>query len=287
MIDTHTHLYLSEFCADGDSPRAAVGRAVEAGVGRLVMPNVDLATIAPLRSLADQWPSAVVMAMGLHPTEVGHDWPEACARVEAELTGPDSHRFVAVGEIGIDLYWDTTGRDHQMDCLDRQSRLGANLGLPLIIHCRNGLDETIEVLEGLPAPPPAIVMHCFGGTPEDVDTIRRRLSAIPRIFFGIGGVVTFKKSTLPATLPAIGLDSIVLETDSPYLAPVPYRGRRNESAYLPAIATRIGAELLPDLSPPRALAAVEAATDANAMTLFPRLAHLPSTPTPPIGHHTA
>lgn len=273
MIDTHTHLYLSEFNVDGDSPRAAVDRALAAGVGRMVMPNVDLSTITPLRELADARPQAVAMAMGFHPTEVGPDWQTAVDRIEAELRGPDGGCFVAVGEVGIDLYWDATYRREQMDAFDRQCRLAATLGLPVIIHCRNGLNETLDILEGLPVPPPAIVMHCFGGTAEDVELTRRRAAAIPQIFFGIGGVVTFKKSTLPDALPAIGLENIVLETDSPYLAPTPHRGRRNESAFLPLIADKIGSILLPDLPEAERLNRVEAATTAAALRLFPRLAN--------------
>lgn len=271
MIDTHTHLYLSEFNIDGDSPGAAVDRAVEAGVDLMIMPNVDLSTIPQLRSLAVSRPDSVRMAMGLHPTEVPADWHEAVDRIEAELKGPDSASFVAVGEIGMDLYWDASLRKEQMEAFDRQARLGAKLGLPLIIHCREALDETLEVLEGLPAPPPAVVMHCFGGTAGDVELIRHRAASIPEIFFGIGGVVTFKKSSLPDALPAIGLDHIVLETDSPYLAPVPFRGRRNESSYLPAIAAKIGSHLFPGLGADAATAAVAEATTANALRLFPRL----------------
>lgn len=271
MIDTHTHLYLSEFNIDGDSPGAAVDRAVEAGVDLMIMPNVDLSTIPQLRSLAVSRPDSVRMAMGLHPTEVPAYWHEAVDRIEAELKGPDSASFVAVGEIGMDLYWDASLRKEQMEAFDRQTRLGAELGLPLIIHCREALDETLEVLEGLPAPPPAVVMHCFGGTAGDVELIRHRAASIPEIFFGIGGVVTFKKSSLPDALPAIGLDHIVLETDSPYLAPVPFRGRRNESSYLPAIAAKIGSHLFPGLGADAATAAVAEATTANALRLFPRL----------------
>lgn len=271
MIDTHTHLYLSEFNVDGDSPGAAVDRAVAAGVTTLVMPNVDLSTIDQLHELAVIRPDAVRMAMGFHPTEVGPGWNEAVDRIESELRGPLTERYVAIGEIGIDLYWDATYRSEQMDAFDRQARLGAELGLPLIIHCRNGLDETLEVLEGLAMTPPAVVMHCFGGTAADVVEIRRRASVVPEIFFGIGGVVTFKKSILPEALPEIGLDHIVLETDSPYLAPVPHRGKRNESSYLPHIANKIGSILLPDMSEADALSTVDTVTTANALRLFPRL----------------
>lgn len=263
MIDTHTHLYLSEFNVDGDSPGAAVDRAVEAGVTTLVMPNVDISTIDPMKRLADERPEVVRLAMGLHPTELGDDWSADVDRIEAELRNPGNYRYIAVGEVGIDLYWDDSQCHEQMLAFDRQARLAAELKMPLIIHCRNGLDETLEVLEGLQVPPQAIVMHCFGGTEADVDTIRRRASAIPEIYFGIGGVVTFKKSTLPDTLPAIGLDHIVLETDSPYLAPVPKRGRRNESANLPYTAAKIADTFGIGVDD------IDRITTANAQRLFP------------------
>lgn len=271
MIDTHTHLYLSDFNTDGDSPRAAVDRAVEAGVDTLVMPNVDLSTIPLLKQLANERPETVRMAMGLHPTEVTADWRSHVDTIEAELTGADADRYVAIGEIGMDLYWDKSMRLQQMEAFDRQARLGAQLGLPIIIHCREALNDTLQVIESLPTPPPAIVMHCFGGTADDVVEIRRRAAAVPEIFFGIGGIVTFKKSTLPEVLPAIGIDNIVLETDSPYLAPVPYRGRRNESSYLPAIAAKIGSILFPGLPATEATALVAETTTAAARRLFPRL----------------
>ena len=271
MIDTHTHLYPSQLTGAGDSSGAAVDRAVAAGVDMMVMPNVDLTTIGPLKEIARLRPDCVRMAMGLHPTEVDHNWSVAVDRIEAELTGPDGDKYVAIGEIGIDLYWDSTYRDSQIMAFERQASLGASLGLPLIIHCREGLDETLGVIERLPSPPPAIVMHCFGGSTSDVAEIRRRATNVPEIFFGIGGIVTFKKSTLPDVLPEIGLDHIVLETDSPYLAPVPHRGKRNESAYLPAIAAKIASTLYPDTNPQEAIAKVEAATAANTLRLFPRL----------------
>lgn len=265
MIDTHTHLYLSDFSVDGDSPGAAVDRAVAAGVDTLVMPNVDLSTIAPLKALADDRPEAVSPAMGLHPTEVNEAWQEAVDTIEAELRGPYGHRYVAVGEVGIDLYWDRTFRAGQLAAFDRQCRLAADMRLPVLIHCRDGLTETLDVIEGLGNDvPPAIVMHCFGGTAEDVAEIRRRASRVPEILFGIGGIVTFRKSTLPDVLPIIGLDNILLETDSPYLAPVPHRGKRNESAYLPFIAAKSGSVLMPDLPPDEATAAIARATTDNA-----------------------
>lgn len=272
MIDTHTHLYMCDYCADGDSPRAAVDRAVAAGVKLMVLPGCDVATIEPVKRLADERPDAVRMAIGIHPTEMSADWSADVDRVEAELRGPDGHRYVAVGEIGIDLYWDRSRQSDQRAAFDRQMRLAAELGLPVLIHCREGLDDTLSVIEGLgSAVPPAAVFHCFGGSADDVAEIRRRAAAISQICFGIGGIVTFKKAALPDVLPAIGLDHIVLETDAPWLAPVPHRGKRNESAFLPCIAAKIGSVLLPGLPEAEAIAAVDAATTANARRCIPRL----------------
>lgn len=254
LTDTHTHLYLDEFAPDGGG-EAAVRRAMAAGVGRMVMPNVDLSTIAPLKSLAELFPGVVYMAMGLHPTEVADDWQSAIEAVESHiLAEPD--RYIAVGEIGIDLYWDSTHRAAQMLAFERQTRLAVQLGKPVIIHCREGLAETLEVLEGIPGA--RAVFHSFGGTEADVEAIRRHGDH----YFGINGIVTFKNSRLREVLPAIGLDRILLETDSPYLAPVPHRGRRNESAYLGAVAAHIASALGTDA------ATVAAVTSASATSLF-------------------
>lgn len=253
MIDTHTHLYLPEFDADGGGA-AAVRRALAAGVDRMIMPNVDLTTAAPLASLVAQFPGKVFSAMGLHPTEVKDDHAEVLARIFELLGDGDGH--VAVGEVGIDLYWDTTYREAQMQVFALQADKARQLGLPLIIHCREGLDETLEVLADYPDGP--VVFHSFGGTEADVERIRR----LGDYYFGINGIVTFKNSRLREVLPAIGIDRLLLETDSPYLAPVPKRGRRNESAFLPHIAAHIGDTLQMSAD------AVARTTTANAERLF-------------------
>lgn len=234
LFDTHTHLYLPEF-HDGGVP--AVSRALEGGVGFMMFPNVDLTTIAPMMQLHSRFPSQTFMAMGLHPTEVGEDWPDALAEVEKELRR-DPSAFKAIGEIGIDLYWDKTFRDAQLEVFRRQCLWAIELGLPVIIHCREGLDEVLSVLRSLPAVPRG-VFHSFGGTPEDVARIRE----VGDFYFGINGIVTFKKSTLPDTLPHIPSDRLLLETDSPYLAPVPKRGKRNESAYVAHTAAFLAEKL--------------------------------------------
>lgn len=254
MIDTHTHLYMPEFDADGGG-EAAVRRALAAGVGHIIFPNVDLASIDPMLGLAVKFPDKISCAMGLHPTELGDDPQSTLAAVMTRLG--DGKDYVAVGEVGIDLYWDASRRDEQMQVFDIQCARAVELGLPLIIHCRDGLDETLEVLKGHPGA--RAVFHSFGGTQADVERIR----SLGDFYFGINGIVTFKNSQLREVLPVIGLDRILLETDSPYLAPVPNRGRRNESAFLPYIAAHIADNL-----PGESLESVSRATDANARRLF-------------------
>lgn len=260
FVDTHTHLYLPEFQTDDahDAPAgtAAVSRAIGAGISRMIFPNVDLSTIAPMRRLHDSFPKSTFMAMGLHPTEIGPDFTLPLETIRQELfSRPDD--YCAIGEIGIDLYWDATHRKPQMEALHTQLGWAETLGLPAIIHCREGLDETLEVLSDFPGL--TGVMHSFGGSPADVDRI---LATVPQFYFGINGILTFKKSTLPATIPAIPADRLLLETDSPYLAPVPKRGRRNESAYIPFIAACI-AQIYGST-----VESVASQTTANASRLF-------------------
>lgn len=222
IVDTHTHLYLPEF----DNPAEAVRRAVDAGVGHMILPNVDLTTVGPMTELHRQFPENTSMAMGLHPTEVDGDFHKALDEAGRLLAGMDGD-VVAVGEIGIDLYWDKTWRSEQMEAFGIQCRWALERNLPIIIHCREGLDEVLEVLSSLPEVPRG-VFHSFGGSDSDVDRIR----SVDDFYFGINGIVTFKNSRLRDVLPHIGVDRLLLETDAPYLAPVPHRGKRNESAYI-------------------------------------------------------
>lgn len=234
-IDTHTHLYLPDFNDGEGTGRDAVDRAIKAGVTHMIFPNVDLTTIQPMEQLADQYPENISVAMGLHPTEVGDGWRDVLAEI---LEKTDCGRkYVAIGEVGIDLYWDKTYAEEQMQVLEAQAIKASESGLPLIIHCRDGLPQTLEVLQGVKNV--SGVFHSFGGTVEDVEAIRR----VGDFYFGINGIVTFKNSRLREVLPAIGTKRIVLETDSPYLAPVPYRGKRNESSYVPLIANCIAQSL--------------------------------------------
>ncbi len=257
LIDTHTHLYLDEFADDDPSEitgAPAVRRALDAGVSHMIFPNVDLQTVAPMKALHAAFPESTSMAMGFHPTEVGDGWRDSLAEIRRELDSGE--KYVAVGEIGIDLYWDRQFEQQQMQVLEEQMRWATARDLPVIIHCRDGLDQTLEVLQSFPSS--RGVMHSFGGTSGDVERVRRTVD----YYFGVNGIVTFKNSRLRDTLPAIGLDRMLLETDSPYLAPVPHRGRRNESAYIVATAAYVAQQLQSDNE------AVAAATASNATELF-------------------
>lgn len=258
MIDTHTHLYDEAFRADGETSADAVRRAIGAGVKRMILPGCTPADLPDMYRLREEFPENIFLAAGLHPTEL----PEPAA-VDAQLSEIEnelrSNRglYVAVGEIGMDLYWDNSRLEEQKRVFEAQCRLAAELDLPVIIHCREALNETLAVLASLPQLPRG-VFHSFSGTPEDVARIR----SLGDFYFGINGIVTFKKSTLPATLPHIPSDRLLLETDSPYLAPVPRRGRRNESAYLPYTAACVAEAL--SLTPE----AIDRLTTENASRLF-------------------
>lgn len=262
MIDSHTHLYMDSFSKDEPGGcAAAVDRAFEAGVELMVLPAVDRESAAEVVSLYRERPSRTRTAMGLHPTEVGEDWKEELDDIVAVLS-PTSP--VAIGEVGIDLYWDDSNLGLQKEAFIAQLLLARKLGLPVIIHCRDGLEvccECIQVaqshIEGEELPP--LVFHSFTGSPADV----RRIREICDPWFGINGVVTFKNSgELPEAVKEIGINRILLETDSPYLAPVPKRGRRNESSYLSFINNKV-AEIL-GISPEE----TDEITTRNAKSFF-------------------
>lgn len=261
MVDTHTHIYLPEFSIEGqpegsiEGQSATLQRALAAGVDRLVFPNVDRSTVAPMMALHRLFPDNTYVAMGLHPTEVRENWRDELDYF-MDLLHNDSSEYVAVGEVGIDLYWDRTFEKEQMTVFEEQVRVSCELDMPLLIHCREGLDQVLEVME--PYPAARAVFHSFGGTADDVERIRRQGD----YYFGINGIVTFKNSRLASVLPAIGLDRILTETDSPYLAPVPHRGQRNESAYIPQIVDRIAQAL------DRPVPFVASATSQNALNFL-------------------
>ena len=234
FVDTHTHLYLEEFAP---TPQDAVKRAIDAGVTKMIFPNVDLSTINPMKELSSSFPLNTFMAMGLHPTEIKETWVEDLAKTKEEFN-KHIDKYIAIGEIGIDLYWDKTFRREQMQALEQQFQWAIDANIPVIIHCREGLAEILQVLDRMNEKPKG-VFHSFGGNIDDVEQIRKRGD----FYFGINGIVTFKNSKLRETLPYIGIDRILLETDAPYLAPVPHRGKRNESAYLIHTAAHIAQHL--------------------------------------------
>lgn len=254
LVDTHTHIYLPEEFPDSDE---TVRRAVDAGVGHMILPNVDLLTLPALLDLHRRYPELTSIAFGLHPKEVDGAFRDVLAAVRRHISEAPAQSLCAIGEIGIDLYWDTTYRNEQREAFAIQCGWAVEMDLPVIIHCRDGLDDTLDVLSSMDKPPRG-VFHSFGGTCEDVDRIR----AVGDFYFGINGIVTFKNSRLRETLPHIGIDRILLETDSPYLAPVPYRGHRNESAYVACVAHAVAMAL--DMT----VDDVASRTTDNAVALF-------------------
>ena len=236
IVDTHTHIYLPEYDADRHQ---VITRAMDAGIELMVLPSVDQNSFAAIRQLHAQYPDITTPAVGIHPTEVTPEWQAQVTDVERELSEHPG-LYKAIGEIGIDLYWDTSGKNRQLDALDAQFSIAADNRLPVLLHCRNGLRETLDVLKPYAASIPQTVFHCWG---RDADEVARVRSVFPQAFFGIGGIVTFKKSILPDVLPVIEAEYIVTETDAPWLAPVPYRGQRNEPAYLPPVVNAIAKSL--------------------------------------------
>lgn len=260
-VDTHTHLYMPEYSAEGqpegsyEGQCAAVDRAVEAGVRMMLFPNVNVETISSMKAVHALRPEVTAMAMGLHPTELDEHWRDSLRTIRNELYS-NTGLYKALGEVGIDLYWDKKYEREQMEALDVQLGWASELGLPVVIHCREGLSQSLEVLQGHRAV--SAVFHCFGGSAEDVDMIRRTGD----YYFGIGGIVTFKNSDLRNVLPHIGVERVLTETDAPYLAPVPNRGKRNESAYIPLILNSMAAALGLESE------MLEVATVQNANNLF-------------------
>ena len=230
FTDTHTHLYSEKF----DEDRAiAIERAKEMGVTRLFVPAIDASYTARMLALKKDYPNEVFLMVGLHPTSVKDNYKEELAHVLAQLEKRD---YVAIGEIGIDLYWDKTHIKEQQDAFRTQIKWAKQRKLPIAIHCRDAFDEVFEILEEEKGSNLFGVFHCFTGTLEQA---KQAISYNMKL--GIGGVVTFKNGKIDRFLNEIPLKHIVLETDAPYLAPTPHRGKRNESCYIPLIATKLAA----------------------------------------------
>lgn len=228
LTDTHTHLYSESF---DDDRGEMMQRALNAGVKRFFIPAIDSTYTKAMLQLEVDYPENIFLMMGLHPTHVKENYEEELAHVEEMLS---RRKFYAIGEIGIDLYWDKSTLKIQQDAFKRQIQLAKHYKLPIAIHCREAFDEVFEVLESEKGGSLYGVFHCFTGTIEQAE---KAISYNMKL--GIGGVSTFKNGKIDQFLHEIDIKHIVLETDAPYLAPVPYRGKRNESAYLIEIAEKL------------------------------------------------
>jgi TatD DNase family protein len=230
ITDTHTHLYAEEFDMDRDE---MMQRAINNGVTRFFIPAIDSNYIQKMYALEADYPENVFLMMGLHPTHVKDNYLDELQMVEQELA---SRKFVAIGEIGIDLYWDKTHLKEQQIAFRRQIQLAKKYKLPIVIHCRDAFNEIFEILEEEKSSDLFGIFHCFSGTYEQA------LQAISyNMKLGIGGVVTFKNGKIDQFINQIDLSHIVLETDSPYLAPIPFRGKRNESSYILNVVDKLAA----------------------------------------------
>ncbi len=229
LTDTHTHLYAEQFDEDIDS---VIQNCLSKGIERLFLPNIDSSSINNMMALTQKYPTTCFPMMGLHPTAVKENYLEEVALVEDWLA---KYKFCAVGEIGIDLYWDKTFLKEQQDAFRHQIILAKKYNLPFIIHCRDSFNEIFEILDDMNDEKMKGIFHCFTGNIEQANHIIN----YGGFKIGVGGVVTFKNSGLDKVVEQIDVKHLVLETDSPYLAPVPYRGKRNESTYLYNIAEKI------------------------------------------------
>ena len=253
MIDTHSHLFVEEFAEDLPE---VIARAQQAGVTHVFMPNIDDTTVDDMLRVCAAYPGYCFPMLGFHPTSVDGDVMHKVHRMKEKLV--EGHPYVAIGEVGLDLYWDKTWLKEQEAVLDEQIQWALEWDLPLVLHCREAFPELFRVLAPYKNTTLRGVFHSFTGTVEEA----AELMAYPHFMVGINGVVTFKKSTLPESLKEVPLERLVLETDSPYLAPVPFRGKRNESAYVGKVAVRL-AELYGT-----EIGNVERQTAENALKLF-------------------
>lgn len=251
FVDTHAHIYLKEFKEDIGE---VLERAQDSGIKKIYMPNIDHTSIDAMLELEDKWPQQCVSMMGLHPCSVKKGFEKELYLVEEWLAKKD---FVAVGEIGTDLYWDKTFWPQQQEAFKIQVEWAKKYQKPVVIHCRESIDETIELVESLKDDRLRGVFHCFSGNKEQAEKI---ISL--GFYLGIGGVATFKNGGLDQVIPEVDMERMLLETDSPYLAPVPYRGKRNQPSYIPIVAGRIAELKKMDIEE------VASVTTSNAQTLF-------------------
>ena len=254
LIDTHSHIFSEEL---KDDLSEVIARAKEIGVEKIFMPNIDDTSVEDMLNVCQAYPDYCFPMIGFHPTSV--EGPDAIYKVrEMKKHLVEGHPYIAVGEVGLDLYWDKTWLKEQQLILDEQIQWALEWNLPLVIHCREAFPELFQVLEPYKHTELTGVFHSFTGTVDEA----RELMDYSRFMIGINGVVTFKKSTLPEVLQEVPLTKLVLETDSPYLAPVPFRGKRNETSYVKRVAVKL-AELYG-----MEIGEVERQTTENALKVF-------------------
>ncbi|MBN8837291.1 MAG: TatD family hydrolase [Sphingobacteriia bacterium] len=251
LIDTHSHLYTSDFNNDIND---VLVRAVENGVQKILLPAIDAETHEQMLALESRYPAVCRAMMGLHPCSVKDNWKEELVIVEKYL---QQRKFIAIGEIGLDFYWDTAFSVQQYEAFNIQMQWAMERKLPIVVHTRNAMQETIEAVQPFARKGLRGIFHCFG---DDVETAHKIIDM--GFLLGIGGVLTYKKSGLAETLKHIDLKHLVLETDAPYLTPVPYRGKRNESVYLKIIAEQLAS--VKNIS----IEEVQKGTTSNAEKLF-------------------
>ena len=257
MTDTHSHLYEPEFVDDIDD---VIRRAQDVGVERILLPNINAASLRPMLDLCEAHPHYFYPMLGLHPEDVKADYADVLDEMEQNLQMPD-HPYIAVGEVGLDFYWDRTYAAEQQNAFRRQVEWAVRYQLPLMIHTRSAHLELIDILEEYREENLSGVFHCFGGSLQEAE----ELLSFPGFVLGIGGIVTFKKSPLPEVLTHVPLERVVLETDAPYLAPTPHRGQRNESSYI--VETRNKIAEIYKVSPET----VDEVTNATVRRIFRRL----------------
>jgi len=252
MIDTHTHLYSKDFDEDRDE---VIVKAINSGVDKFFLPNIDLESIEGMEMLTNKYPDNCFQMMGLHPCSVEKNYKAVLSKMRNHL---DTNKYIAVGEIGMDLYWDKTLKNEQADALKIQVEWAKEMNLPVVIHVRDAFDELFEVLSPLNDDSLTGVFHCFTGNIEQAHTALN----YGGFKLGLGGVLTFKNSGLDKVVEQLNMEHFVLETDSPYLAPTPFRGKRNESHYVNLVAEKLAS--IKQIS----LEDVDAITTKNALDLF-------------------
>ncbi len=228
FTDTHTHLYAEEF---KDDREASVNKAIEHGVSRMFLPNIDCSSIQPMLDLVWQFRDNCFPMMGLHPCSVDENFEVQLFQIQKWFK---KRSFYAVGEIGLDYYWSLDFKEQQIIAFKKQLQWAINLNLPVVLHSRNSIDEMIAIIQQMQHPKLRGIFHCFSGNEEQAKQI-----VSLGFYLGIGGVITYKNSGLDKAIENIPLENLVLETDSPYLPPVPYRGKRNESVYIIEIAKKL------------------------------------------------